>query len=175
MLKILAHLLHLQDIMVGDHKIDKIDQMFGFILKSQNETKESLSFLYFMRVTMLLTKKFNNDELFKRSANFRQVLDLISFKFNENKLELNDDLIKEIVLYQIDYSRFLMNYKEIHVYLNQKEVVSQFILMLKHHTDKKIVKALSIALKEASNTTQFYPDLLSDNALNTILMKILDA
>ena len=32
-----------------------------------------------------------------------------------------------------------------------------------------------MALKEASNTTQFYPDLLSDNALNTILIKILNS
>ena len=47
--------------------------------------------------------------------------------------------------------------------------------MLAHHKDEKIVKALSVALKESSETTQFYPDLLSDNALNTILMKILDA
>ena len=30
-------------------------------------------------------------------------------------------------------------------------------------------------MKEASNTTQFYPDLLSDNALNTILIKILNS
>jgi len=45
--------------------------------------------------------------------------------------------------------------------------------MLTHHTNEKIVKALSVALKEASKTTQFYPDLLSDNALNTILKKIL--
>ena len=80
-----------------------------------------------MRVTMLLTKKFNNDILFKLSKNFRDVLDLISAKFSENKLEVQDDLIKEIVLYQIDYYRFLMKYKELHNYLNQKEIVSQFI------------------------------------------------
>ena len=41
--------------------------------------------------------------------------------------------------------------------------------MLTEHTNEKIVKSLSIALKEASNSTQFYPDLLSDNALNTVL------
>ena len=32
-----------------------------------------------------------------------------------------------------------------------------------------------MALKEASNTTQFYPDLLSDNALNAVLIKILNS
>ena len=45
--------------------------------------------------------------------------------------------------------------------------------MLDFHTNEKIVKALSVALKEASDSTQFYPDLLSDNALNTVLRKIL--
>lgn len=82
-----------------------------------------------MRVTMLLTKKFNTDTLFKLSDSFKQVLDLISDKFTENKLEVNDDLIKEIVLYQIDYYRFLMNvrYNELHQYLNTKQIVSQFI------------------------------------------------
>ena len=34
---------------------------------------------------------------------------------------------------------------------------------------------MSLALKEASNTTQFYPDLLSDNALNAVLIKILNS
>lgn len=129
-----------------------------------------------MRVVMLLTKKFDNNLLFKQSPkNFKIVLEKISENFKENMMQRNDDLVKEIVLYQIDYYRFLMNYKELHVFLNQKEVVRNFISMLDHHDDEKIVKALSIALKEASNTTQFYPDLLSDNALNTILSKILHA
>ena len=35
--------------------------MFDFILNAQKHANESLSFLYFMRVTMLLTKKANND------------------------------------------------------------------------------------------------------------------
>ena len=61
MLKILAHMLHLQDIMSGTQKIDKVNKMFDFILNAQKHANESLSFLYFMRVTMLLTKKANND------------------------------------------------------------------------------------------------------------------
>ena len=149
--------------------------MFGFILEAQQTTNESLSFLYFMRVTMLLTKKFDNDGLFKRSENFKKVLEKISENFKANMRDKDDDLVKEIVLYQIDYYRFLMSYRELHVFLTQKEVVKHFIEMLSLHTDEKIVKALSIALKEASNTTQFYPDLLSDYALNTILTKILNA
>ena len=35
MLKILAHLIDLQEIMSGDNKIDKINQMFGFIIEAQ--------------------------------------------------------------------------------------------------------------------------------------------
>ena len=60
------------------------------------------------------------------------------------------------------------------MFLNQQELVKNFVEMLSTHTNEKIVKALSIALKESSNSTQFYPDLLSDTALNTILRKILN-
>lgn len=65
------------------------------------------------------------------------------------------------------------NKEQLKKYLNDRNVVQHFIVMLAKHTDPKIVKALSFALKEASNTTQFYPDLLNDNALNTILEKML--
>ena len=127
-----------------------------------------------MRVTMLLTKKSDNNKLYKQSENFRKVLEKISENFKANMREMDDDLVKEIVLYQIDYYRFLMSSEQLHAFLTQKEVVKHFIEMLSLHQDEKIVKALSIALKEASDTTQFYPDLLSDNALNTILTKILN-
>lgn len=63
-------------------------------------------------------------------------------------------MLKEIILYQIDYFRFLMGNKEqLKKYLNDRNVVQHFIVMLAKHTDHKIVKALSFALKEASNTT----------------------
>ena len=128
-----------------------------------------------MRVTMLLTKKYDNDDLYRKSANFLKVLEKISENFKSNMLKQDEDLVKEILLYQIDYYRSLMIFRELHVFLNRKEVVRSFIEMLQEHSDEKIVKALSLALKEASNTTQFYPDLLSDNALNTILIKILNS
>ena len=128
-----------------------------------------------MRVTMLLTKKLsNNDDLYKRSANFKKVLERISEYFMKNSLVKDDDLVKEIVLYQIDYYRFLMGFKALHNFLIQEKVVQHFIKMLELHSDEKIVKALSMALKEASNTTQFYPELLSDNALSQILEKMLN-
>lgn len=46
--------------------------------------------------------------------------------------------------------------------------------MLACHSDEKIVKALSLALKDSADATQFYPELLCDDALNTILLKILN-
>ena len=117
MLKILAHLIDLQEIMSGDNKIDKINQMFGFIIEAQQTTNESLSFLYFMRVTMLLTKKSDNNKLYKQSENFRKVLEKISENFKANMREMDDDLVKEIVLYQIDYYRFLMSSEQLHAFL----------------------------------------------------------
>ena len=78
-------------------------------------------------------------------------------------------------MYQIDFYKFLMRFKELHLFLNQQQVVKNFIELLQVHDDPKIVRSLSIALKESSHTTQFYPDLLSDNALNAILTKMLDA
>jgi hypothetical protein len=62
MLKILAHLIHLQDIMTSTKERDNI---FSFILTAFEKTNESLSFLYFMRVVMLLTKKGDNNLLFR--------------------------------------------------------------------------------------------------------------
>ena len=45
------------------------------------------------------------------------------------------------------------NKEQLKKYLNDRNVVQHFIVMLAKHTDHKIVKALSFALKEASNTT----------------------
>ena len=61
MLKILAHLVFLQDLF---NQIDEIDCLFEFIRKAHEKANENLSFLYFMRVTMLLTKKTDNSALF---------------------------------------------------------------------------------------------------------------
>ena len=58
--------------------------MFGFILKAHHNTNESLSFLYFMRVTMHLTKKIDNNDLFKQSKDFQTVLNKISSYFKEH-------------------------------------------------------------------------------------------
>lgn len=122
---------------------------------------------------MLLTKKSDNNQLFKQSDKFKKVLDKISTNFKKNMREQDDELVKEILLYQVDYFKFLMEFEVLHAFLTQKEVVSHLIEMLSFHKNEKIVKAISNALKEASDTTQFYPDLLSDNALNTILTKII--
>jgi len=68
-----------------------------------------------------------------------------------------------------------MNYKLLHDSLNICGVVHHFIEMLNVHNDQKIVRSLSYALKEASKTTVFYPDLLSDNALTKIFNKMMDS
>ena len=54
LLKILAHLWHLQDIL---KEVDEIDPIFNFIANAYEKTTENLSFLYFIKVVMLLTKK----------------------------------------------------------------------------------------------------------------------
>ena len=60
---------------------------------------------------------------------------MIFENFETNKFCIDDDLVKEILLYQIDYFRFLMNYKQLHDSLNIRGVVNQFIEMLKVHND----------------------------------------
>lgn len=81
MLKILAHLIYLQDIeqMYGKdsregerdgYYIEVIDKIFTFMLQAQDTAKESLSFLYMMRVVMLLTKKCDIDSVLHTSAQF---------------------------------------------------------------------------------------------------------
>ena len=184
MLKILAHLIYLQDIesIYGGKEsnendgyyIEVIDKIFTFVLQAYETAKESLSFLYLMRVVMLLTKKSDTDSVQHQSTCFQQVLNKIFKNFHDNKHRVDDDLIKEILLYQIDYFRFLMNNTNLSEFLNKQNVVRNFVEMLDVHKDHKIVKALSTALQESSKTTVFYPDLLSNNALNTILMKILE-
>jgi len=118
LLKILAHLLHLQDILSDINKIDKINEMFDFILNAQKHTNEALSFLYFMRVTMLLTKKISKDELYKQSNQFRFVLHKIAEHFIQNLNVKQDELLLEIMLYEIDFFRLLMGHKELDVFLS---------------------------------------------------------
>ena len=63
-----------------------IDAMFEFIIEAQEKTDEHLSFLYFMRVTMIVTKKRDNDVLFQSSRFFKLVLDKIFQNFDKHKL-----------------------------------------------------------------------------------------
>ena len=64
-MKILAHLPSLQNILNQPQDIDRI---FAFILKAYEKTnEENLSFLYFMKVVMLLTKQVPCDEIFTQT------------------------------------------------------------------------------------------------------------
>ena len=96
--------------MQGTQKIDYINDLFDFILNAQKHANESLSFLYFMRVTMLLTKKSNNDHLYRQSAKFKIVLQRIAEHFKQHIKETQDELLMEIVLYEIDFFRMLMGH-----------------------------------------------------------------
>ena len=113
MLKILAHLLFIQDL---NKDQSKIVTLFEFIDKAYEMTTEKISFLYFIRVTMLITKKADIDHLYKNKPIFRKILDRIADSFIENLSNTSDDLIKEILLYQVDYWRFLLNTQSIHVF-----------------------------------------------------------
>ena len=80
----------------------------------------------------------------------------------------------EILLYEIDFFRMLMNHRGLHDYLNQQLFIRTSIDMLAFHQNEKIVKALGTALSDASNSTSFFPELLNDKALNIILCKIIE-
>ena len=59
----------------------------------------------------------------------------------------------EILLYEIDFFRMMMNHRGLHRYLNQQQFIRRCIDMLAFHTNEKIVKALCVVLNEASNST----------------------
>jgi len=85
--------------------------------------------------------------------------------FEKQKHETQNELVMEILLYQIDYWRFLMNYQALHPIICQYKVIGTLISMLKVHKNEKIVRALSTTLQTASQTVEFYPDLLSDDGI----------
>jgi len=68
LLKILAHLQHLQDSVT---ELGKIDQIFNFIHKAYTMAREDLSFLYFLKVVMLLTKQYDLEEIYANSLYFK--------------------------------------------------------------------------------------------------------
>ena len=151
LLKILAHLQYLQDLLTTVVQIDKI---FAFIIMAYANTgSENLSFLYFMKVVMLLTKKVNCNEIYNNSKYFKAkngILEKFDKFFTANQNDTKDQLTTEIILYQIDYYKLLMNYQALHSFLNEKRVVKNLIQMLAVHTEPHMVKAISSALHDAS-------------------------
>jgi len=71
-----------------------------------------------MKVILLISKKTDNNTLYKTSAYFRQVLEICITAFGINLEAKEDPLILEILLYQIDFFKFMMNFGQLHGLLN---------------------------------------------------------
>ena len=57
-----------------------------------------------------MSKKTDNNTLYKTSAYFRQVLEICINVFSVHLEAKEDPLILEILLYQIDFFKFMMNF-----------------------------------------------------------------
>ena len=108
-LKILAHLQYLQDF-TDNINSEYSEVILHFIIEAYSRANENLSFLYFMKVVMLVCKKAPNNELYKKSDYFKKVLEICHEFFKNNYQEKKDSLIIEIVLYLVNYFKFLMNF-----------------------------------------------------------------
>ena len=83
-------------------ELGKIDQIFNFSIKAFNMAREDLSFLYFLKVVMLLTKQYDLEEIYANSQYFKSkhgILDLFDQFFKKHHKVTNDALQTEIVLY----------------------------------------------------------------------------
>jgi hypothetical protein len=119
-------------------------------------------------------KKKDNNSLFKVSKNYQMVLNQCIQFLKNNYKEKNDTLVLEILLYIIDYFRFLMNFQNLHTLLKSNEIIFYLVEMLQIHDNLYIVRSLTQAILEATKITIFYPDLLNDNSLNIIIKKMLN-
>jgi hypothetical protein len=63
--------------------------------------------------------------------------------------------------------------KSLQKYLHEKKIVNTSIEMLKVHDQPFVVKSLCQVIEESSKITLFYPDLLNESALGTLLKKLL--
>lgn len=73
-----------------------------------------------MKVTLMISMKKDNSTLYKSSDYFRQVMEIIITSFSNNLEVRQDPLVLEILLYQIDFLKFMMNFGQLHGLLNQK-------------------------------------------------------
>lgn len=144
-----------------------------FILLAFEKAPENLCFFYFMKIVLLLVKKFDNNSLVKSNKQYNQMINTcIQFLKNNSNVK-NDPLILEILLYIIDMLNFLIKFNLLHEKLNDNDVISNLIQMLQTHDNTYIMKSLSSILLESSKITAFYPDLLSDTSLSIFLKKML--
>ena len=106
----------LQDI---PFEYNEINEIFKFSLTAYQKTgEENLSFLYLMKVVMLLTKARGDcDIIFENVSNYKLILTKLSVYFEKNHKPSQDQLVSEIVLYQVDYFKLLMLHQKLHEFL----------------------------------------------------------
>lgn len=127
-----------------------------------------------MKVILLIIKKVDNNALFKASRFYQIIFGSCVTFLKNNYKDKNESLVMEILLYLIDFFKFLMNFTLLYQHLNNNEIVFYFIEMLSIHENNHIIKSVTASLLEASKITVFYPDLLNDHSLNIILNKIVN-
>ena len=170
MMKILAHLQNIQEI---THK-NYLENIMQFILMAYEKAQENLCFFYFMKIVLLIVKKFDNNMLMKTYKQYNQIITTCIHFLKTNCKVKDDPLTLEILLYIIDMLNFLMKFHLLHTKLNDNDVVSHLIQMLNTHDNAYIMKSLSSILLESSKITAFYPDLLSDQSQSIFLNKMLN-
>ena len=99
LLKILAHLHFLKEI-CNEAELDTILQFMG---SAYQNTKDQLSFLFVMKVLLLITKDHDNTTLFNSSKYFQQIIDECYLFLKKHYLERSDMLTLEILLYLVNF------------------------------------------------------------------------
>ena len=110
-----------------------------------------------------------NSNLLKEYSDF---FDICAEFLKNNYQEKEDPLILEILLYVIDFLN-LVKYPELHDMLNDNNIIYTIASMLSIHTNKHILKSISVVLANASKCIIFNADLLIDNRMESIVKNIL--
>lgn len=71
-----------------------------------------------MKVALLFSKKTDNNVQYQQSDYFKQVLEICDTVFKLKCEEKDDALVLEILLYQIDFFKFMMNFGQLHKFLS---------------------------------------------------------
>eukprot|EP00347_Sterkiella_histriomuscorum_P023636 403333912 len=169
-IKILGHLQYLQEIT----NQQMLESIFKFIITAYEKANEDLCFYYFVRVIIMIIKKVDNNALF-RASKFYQIIFSSCVQFLKTHYkQKTDPLILEIMLYLVDFFKYLMNFSMLYTSLNNNEIINCFVEMLGIHDNISLVKGITSSLVEASKITVFFPDILNDQSLSIIFNKIIN-